>query len=284
MRVLTGFLICAFGLLVGAAAFVYSGLYDTAATDQHSAPVYWILKTVMRRAIGHHAQGLHVPALQDPSDIARGRVLFADHCTRCHGAPGFAPEAFALGMRPTPANLANTGIEWPARDLFWAIKHGLKMTGMPGWEFRLSDDDIWTIVAFVQAMPYESPGAYREALQASGRAMPPQQAVATRELEPITGEATGIGDAKRGRHTIEQYGCITCHQIPGVVGASVPVGPPLDKMGLRSFVGGVIPNTPPNMVRFLRAPKQFVPDGAMPNLGITERDARDIAAYLQSLR
>jgi mono/diheme cytochrome c family protein len=286
MRVLAGILICAVALLVGAAAFVYSGLYDTAATDQHSAPVYWILKTVMRRAIGHHAHGLQVPSLDDASRIARGRILFADHCTRCHGAPGFAPEAFALGMRPTPANLANTGIEWPQRDLFWAIKHGLKMTGMPGWEFRLSDDDIWTIVAYVQAMPYESPRAYRDALHASGHATPVQQAAAaaTSEPEPVTGEATGIGDAKRGRHVIEQYACITCHEIPGVVGASVPVGPPLDRMGLRSFVGGVVTNTPQNMVRFLRAPQQFVPDGAMPNLGITERDARDIAAYLQSLR
>jgi mono/diheme cytochrome c family protein len=189
-------------------------------------------------------------------------------------------------MRPTPANLANTGIEWEARDLFWTIKHGLKMTGMPGWAFRLPDDDIWTIVAYVHAMPYESPRAYRDALSASTHAASAPQAPPseTNQQKPITGEATGIGDAKRGRHAIQQYACIVCHEIPGIVGASVPVGPPLDNMGIHSFIAGVIENTPQNMVRFLRAPQQFVPDGAMPDLGVRERDARDMAAYLESLR
>ena len=55
-------------------------------------------------------------------------------------------------------------------------------------------------------------------------------------------------------------------------------------MGLHSFIGGVLPNTPDNMVRWIRAPHRFVPDGAMPDLGVTDRDALDIAAYLESLR
>jgi mono/diheme cytochrome c family protein len=189
-------------------------------------------------------------------------------------------------MRPAPANLANTGIEWQARDLFWTIKHGLKMTGMPGWEFRLPDDDIWAIVAYIHAMPYESPRQYREEMRNSASATRTEQTAtaASDQLEPITGDAAGIGDAKRGRHVVQQYACIVCHEIPGVVGATVPVGPPLNAMGMRSFIGGVIPNTAPNLVRFLRAPQQVVPDGAMPNLGVSERDARDMAAYLESLR
>lgn len=286
MRVLLGIAIAAFASLLGAGIFVYSGLYDTAATDQHSAPVYWLLKTVMRRAIGHHAQDVHVSSLRDTARIRRGRVLYAEHCSRCHGAPGMAPEPFALGLRPAPANLANTGIEWPARDLFWTVKHGLKMTGMPGWAFRLADDDIWTIVAYVQAMPYESPRAYREALAGAAQTTSTQRAASAETRQPVvtTDSPGAIGDAKRGRHVIQQYACIVCHEIPGVVGASVPVGPPLDRMGMRSFIAGVIENTPQNMVRFLRAPQQFVPDGAMPNLGVREPDARDMAAYLDSLR
>jgi len=91
-------------------------------------------------------------------------------------------------------------------------------------------------------------------------------------------------DAKRGRHVLLQYGCVTCHEIPGVTGAAIPVGPPLDRMGSRRFIAGVLENTPDNMVRWLRTPQEFVPDGAMPNLGVAERDARDMAAYLESLR
>jgi cytochrome c2 len=133
-------------------------------------------------------------------------------------------------------------------------------------------------------MPYEAPRRFREALVASGLSTPstppPQFAPTTHDA---LGQAMG-GDPDRGRYVLLQYGCITCHDIPGVVGAAIPVGPPLDGMALRSFIGGVMPNSAENMVRWLLAPQQFVPDGAMPNLGVTERDARDMAAYLESLR
>jgi cytochrome c2 len=90
-------------------------------------------------------------------------------------------------------------------------------------------------------------------------------------------------DARRGRNVIEQYACVTCHRIPGVVGANAPVGPPLQGMGTRGFIAGVLPNTPENMVRWLREPQRVNPMSAMPTLGLSERDARDIAAYLRQL-
>jgi mono/diheme cytochrome c family protein len=276
MRVFIVLSICALALAAAAAAFVYSGVYDTAATDQHTAPVYWLLKTTMRQSIRFHARRVDVPALGDASLVARGRTLFQGECARCHGAPGIAPEAFALGLRPTPANLANTGIEWLPADLYWTIKHGLKMTGMPGWGYRLPDDALWAIVAYLQVLPYESPREYRSALSLPARST---------AKPPSSVEASAMpADPARGRQVIEQYACIVCHEIPGVVGASVPVGPPLQRMARRSFIAGVIPNTPDNMVRWLRAPEAFVPDGAMPNLGVTEQDARDMAAYLETLQ
>lgn len=285
MRVLIGLIVVAIVAGVGAAAFVYSGVYDIAATDQHTAPVFWLLKTTMRRAVGHHARDVHVPQLADPTMIAKGRTLFVAHCSRCHGAPGVAPEPFALGLRPTPANLANTGIEWKPEELYWAIKHGMKLTGMPAWEFRLADDDVWAIVAYIQRMPYESPREFRERLAASA-SRPASAAPSSSTLDPSENRAATAsgGNARQGRHLILQYGCDVCHEIPGVVGASMPVGPPLDHMGLHSFIGGVLQNTPDNMVRWIRTPQTFVPDGAMPDLGVTDRDAIDIAAYLESLR
>ena len=62
------------------------------------------------------------------------------------------------------------------------------------------------------------------------------------------------------------------------------MGPPLDRMAVRSFIGGVLENTPQNMVRWLLAPQRFVPDGAMPDLGVPDGDARDMATYLETLR
>ena len=288
MRVLLGIVIAAVVMAAGAAGFVYSGVYDIAATDQHTAPVFWLLKTTMRRAVQHQARTIEVPPLDDPALITQGRALFVANCSRCHGAPGVAPEPFALGFRPAPANLANTGIEWKPAQLYWTIKHGMKLTAMPAWEYRLPDHDLWAIVAYVQRLPYESPRAFREALRASAAAPQPSPdrmdaASAANESAKRPAQAPAA-DAKRGRHVLLQYGCVTCHEIPDVVGAAIPVGPPLDRMGSRRFIAGVLENTPDNMVRWLREPQRFVPDGAMPNLGVPEHDARDMAAYLESLR
>jgi len=285
VRLLIGLLAAAIVVIAGAAAFVYSGIYDIAATEQHTAPVFWVLKTTMRRAIQHHARDVNVPRLADPTLISKGRTLFVAHCSRCHGAPGVAPEPFALGLRPTPANLANTGIEWPPAQLYWAIKHGMKLTGMPAWEYRLADDDLWAIVAYIQRMPYESPREFHERIAASASPSAPMRPLSSATDDSANRLTTaGGGDPRRGRHLLLQYGCDVCHEIPGVVGASMPVGPPLDHMGLHNFIGGVLQNTPGNLVRWIRTPQKFVPDGAMPDLGVTDRDAIDIAAYLESLR
>jgi len=287
MRVLLGIVIAAVVMAAGAAGFVYSGVYDIAATDQHTAPVFWLLKTTMRRAVQHQARTIEVPPLDDSALITQGRALFVANCSRCHGAPGVAPEPFALGFRPAPANLANTGIEWKPAQLYWTIKHGMKLTAMPAWEYRLPDHDLWAIVAYVQRLPYESPRAFREALRASAAAPQPSPdrmdaASAANESAKRPAQAPAA-DAKRGRHVLLQYGCVTCHEIPDVVGAAIPVGPPLDRMGSRRFIAGVLENTPDNMVRWLEDPPAVDPLTAMPKVGVAELEARDIAAYLYKL-
>jgi cytochrome c len=92
------------------------------------------------------------------------------------------------------------------------------------------------------------------------------------------------GDAERGRELIRSYGCGTCHSIPGVTGASGLVGPPLGGIASRSYIGGVLPNAPDNMLRWLQNPRAVDPLTAMPNVGVTSSDARHIAAYLYTLR
>lgn len=92
------------------------------------------------------------------------------------------------------------------------------------------------------------------------------------------------GDGKRGRLLLQQFGCGECHSIPGVVAARGTGGPPLDAVGERAYLAGRLPNTPENMVRWIRDPRSVDPTTAMPDLQVTEPHARDMTAYLQSLR
>jgi cytochrome c len=91
------------------------------------------------------------------------------------------------------------------------------------------------------------------------------------------------GDPERGRAAIAQYGCGSCHSIPGVSGANGRVAPPLDSFARRTYVGGEVPNTPENLVRWIENPQSIEPRTAMPALGIGDQQARDIAAYLYTL-
>jgi cytochrome c2 len=92
------------------------------------------------------------------------------------------------------------------------------------------------------------------------------------------------GNPKSGKNKIAFYGCGSCHDIKGVPGAVGLVGPPLGNVALRVYLGGVLPNTPNNMALWIRNPKQFDEKTAMPVLYVTEQDARDITAYLYSLK
>jgi putative membrane protein len=92
------------------------------------------------------------------------------------------------------------------------------------------------------------------------------------------------GDPGRGRRLVTTYGCQVCHHIPGVPGAHGTVGPPLDGMALRSYVAGRLANNPENLIRWIRTPQSVGPQTAMPDMGVTEQDGRDLAAFLYTLR
>lgn len=254
--------------LTGAAA-VYFGAYNVAATEPHWRVTVWLLDTAMRRSTQQRAEELKVPALDTRERIAEGAAVYRAHCVTCHGAPGVAPDEFALGMVPAPANLAYTARQWQPAELFWVIKHGIKMTGMPAWQYRLSDDQIWSVVAFLPAMAMMQPLEYA--------------ALKTSEARAHSAERASTPDARRGKAAIHQYACHTCHVIPGIAATPAPVGPPLEGMARRAFIGGVLPNTAANMQRWLLNPQEVDPRTAMPALGLTQRDAADIAAYLATL-
>ena len=265
----------AVGSLIAGALVLYTGAYDVAATQPHWRLTNWLLHTELHQSVARQARNVHAPPLDDTAFIERGLALYRGNCVPCHGAPGIAPDAFALGLLPPPANLALTAREWLPAELYWVVRHGVKATGMPAWAYRLSDPDLWAIVAFLRRLPDLSPVDYAERVR-----LHPETPAAGLS-NPRASE--GPGDAGRGKLALSQYACITCHVIPGVPGTYAPVGPPLGRMATRAFIAGVLRNTPENMVRWLREPQKIVPRTAMPALGVTDQDARDIAAYLETL-
>jgi cytochrome c1 len=104
-----------------------------------------------------------------------------------------------------------------------------------------------------------------------------------RETERNAALITG-GDPALGKAAIPRYGCGSCHTIPGVPGATATVGPSLQGLGQRTYLAGRLPNSPENLMQWVRHPQSVEPGNAMPNTDVTEEDARHIAAYLYTLR
>jgi len=92
------------------------------------------------------------------------------------------------------------------------------------------------------------------------------------------------GDARRGLEFVQSYGCMSCLVLPEVTQARGLVGPPLAGIAKRAYLGGILPNTPENMVVWLMHPQKIDPKSAMPDLGVPESAARDMTAYLYTLR
>ncbi len=92
------------------------------------------------------------------------------------------------------------------------------------------------------------------------------------------------GNAEAGAALIRQYGCGSCHIVPGIDGADGLVGPPLTKLGRRVYIAGVLRNSPDNLIAWLQDPQAIVPGNVMPAMGLNPSQARDIAAYLYTLR
>ena len=156
--------------VLGALAFIYSGLYNIAATDPHLGVVRWVLNTTQVRAVQEHAEAAPSPPPTDPSMLQHGFQHFREMCVVCHGAPGVERGEFGKGMNPTPPDLARMAERYSARELFWITKHGLKMAGMPAFGPTHSDEEIWGIVAFVQQLSQMSPREYQHWVQRYGGA------------------------------------------------------------------------------------------------------------------
>jgi mono/diheme cytochrome c family protein len=150
-------------LLLGAGVvlvlFVLSGLYDVGADRPHSAAVRTVLTLLRDRSIERRAADLTLPALDDPAKVREGAEHYSAMCVDCHLAPGITVSEIRAGLLPHPPNLSQQAID--PRVAFWAIKHGIKASGMPAWGQTHDDEEIWNIVSFVQRLPHMTLAEYR---------------------------------------------------------------------------------------------------------------------------
>lgn len=257
------------------ALVVWTGAYDVAADVAHLQPVYNLLEITKVQSVRRRARPIAERALDAPLVVRRGAACFAQHCLSCHGAPGVSAGTAGLTMQPLPGPLVAAANRWRQRELVWIVRHGIRMSAMPAWRERLADDDIWAVTGFMQAMPALSPPAYAVlAAEVSGQVC---------ALLPGRHDAAPDVSAAAGRDAIRRHACHGCHSIPGIVGSDRQVGPPLAGFGRRTLIAGRLPNTPDNLVLWLREPQTVKPHTAMPTSGIGEADARAIAAYLGGL-
>ncbi len=187
---------------LGGFAFVYSGFYDIGAGEPH-----WQItlsgpgdRTPPFHQVSRGGDIVPPTNLGDQDRILAGAVHFATHCAICHSAPGAKAKDLAEGMYPKPPELTNASRTWSPGELFWIVKHGIKMSGMPSWADH-GDDQLWNSVAFLESLPSMTPENYKKLLE--------------------TANAKGIGHQMGGMQVDEagsQAGAKAMPEMPGMDG------------------------------------------------------------------
>ena len=154
-------------LLLSGVAFVYFGIYNIAADDPHTRVVYATLDKLRDRSIEARAKDIEVPGdLSSPERIARGAGLYQEMCVSCHLGPGVEPSELSQGLYPQAPKLAEHGAHAPG-EMFWIIKHGVKLSAMPAWGKTHPDPLIWDMVAFLKKLPAMSPTQFKASIAAA---------------------------------------------------------------------------------------------------------------------
>jgi mono/diheme cytochrome c family protein len=153
--------------VLAAAGFVWSGAYDVGADEPHWPATHAVLETLRQRSINVRASKLQVPSdLANPSRIRQGAGNYAAMCSGCHLSPGVEATEMSKGLYPSPPNLTRQAVE--ASRAFWAIKHGIKASGMPAWGKSMEDEYIWNMAAFLQELPRLDAAGYQALVDSSG--------------------------------------------------------------------------------------------------------------------
>jgi mono/diheme cytochrome c family protein len=149
---------------IGATVFFFGGFFDVGADHPDPDVVNWALIQVRKASIARHATDEPPASLEDPALVRAGARAFSQEgCVDCHGGPGVKPAKFSEGLNPPP-NLDRVIKGLQPQEVFWIIENGIKMTGMPSFGVDkppMTDQTIWTIVAFAKKLPTVSDEDFR---------------------------------------------------------------------------------------------------------------------------
>ncbi len=156
-------------VVLGLAALIviYTGAYDVAATRQHSPLVDWALSTLMEHSVKARADQVAGTMPTDQASLEKGLEHYDEDCVPCHGAPGRERGELGKGVTPTPPDLGKTADEWSDKEIFWIVKHGIRLAGMPAFGPTQTDSNLWDIAAAVRKLPTLSPDVYAHSVAAA---------------------------------------------------------------------------------------------------------------------
>lgn len=155
-------------LVLGGFLFAISGSYDIAATTPHWGITSSFINMMRDRSIKVHSNDIQTPNLDDPRLKEDAFSHYHEMCRLCHGAPEFPPEEFAMGLYPVPPRMTSGHIQQSLSkaEIYWTIKHGIKMTGMPAFGPSHKENELWGLVALAIEISRMNPEHYMQ--QAKG--------------------------------------------------------------------------------------------------------------------
>jgi mono/diheme cytochrome c family protein len=162
MKFIAGVIAALVVLAIGGLTYMYSGGYNVAASSSHGSIFQWVVATARDKSIAVRANQIGPPPPPNPNSIKEGFEHFAEMCVACHGAPGAERGEVGKGLNPKPPDLSRLSKGKDPRQLFWVIKNGIRMTGMPSFGATHDDRTIWNIVAFLKELPTMTAEKYQE--------------------------------------------------------------------------------------------------------------------------
>lgn len=187
------------GLFLGM-AFIFSGIYNVAASVQHFDITNALIRLTLRRSVETRSVRIEQPPenLSDEALARLGARHYALGCAPCHASPSATQSPVTAQMYPVPPPLSRAAEHWETDELFWIVKNGLKFTGMPAWPAQERDEEIWSLVAFLERLPEMSAEEY---------------ATLAGQEEQTGGGAVNFGFVHGPRVDVEEMTafCATCH-------------------------------------------------------------------------
>ena len=147
---------------IGGMLFAWSGLYDISAAEPHWDATESLIETLRDRSITVHSKGIQTPDLDDPEYLMAAAGHYHGMCRLCHGAPGAHTNEFARGLYPSPPDFTTGAVQdtRSSAEIYWIVKNGIKMTGMPAFGPTHDETELWGLVAFTRELNEMSAEAY----------------------------------------------------------------------------------------------------------------------------